>query len=319
MDFAIDQLSAANTSRSKKNALAIETGVLSNSNPQETEFSEGAEVASLDITRLYLKEVRQISLLSAEDELACARLVVKGDEEARKKMIVRNLRLVVKIAYRYKNRGLQLLDLIEEGSLGLMRAVEKFDPERGFRFSTYATWWIKQSVERAIINQSRTIRLPVHVVKELNSYLRIAADLSTKLMRDIDAGDIAAATEKPLAVIEKSLAHNDRAISLDTLGVEEGIVPLNETIADETQLDPFQTLHLVGRVHTIRQWLTRLSARQLEVISRRFGFRGHECGTLEEVGRQIGLTRERVRQIQLEALAKLREIANDQGLDSSAV
>jgi RNA polymerase nonessential primary-like sigma factor len=288
--------------------------------PQEPAIPAGAkETTALDITRLYLNEVRRITLLSRDEELSCSRRAVQGDSSARQTMIERNLRLVVKISNRYGNRGLLSLDLIEEGNLGLIRAVEKFDPERGFRFSTYATWWIKQSIERAIINQSRTIRLPVHVVKELNGYLRTANELNQTLARDADAADIAAALDKPLASVEKVLYCNERVVSLDSMIAEEGMLSLTETVADENQTNPLQCLHLETRDSTMQRWLQRLTERQAEIIARRFGFRGHECGTLEEVGRQIGLTRERVRQIQMEALERLREMAREEGLDSSCL
>ena len=288
--------------------------------PPEPEIPSGAkQTTALDITRLYLNEVRRINLLTRDEELCCSRRAVQGDASARQTMIERNLRLVVKISNRYGNRGLLSLDLIEEGNLGLMRAVEKFDPERGFRFSTYATWWIKQSIERAIINQSRTIRLPVHVVKELNVYLRTANELNKTLARDADAADIAAALEKPLANVEKVLYCNERVVSLDSMVAEEGMLSLTETVADENETNPLLCLHLETRDSTMQRWLQRLTDRQAEIIARRFGFRGHECGTLEEVGRQIGLTRERVRQIQMEALDRLREMARDEGLDSSCL
>ncbi len=291
-----------------------------NVSPQEPEIPAGTkETTALDITRLYLNEVRRINLLTKDEELSCSRRAVQGDPSARQTMIERNLRLVVKISNRYGNRGLLSLDLIEEGNLGLMRAVEKFDPERGFRFSTYATWWIKQSIERAIINQSRTIRLPVHVVKELNVYLRTANELNKTLARDADAADIAAALERPLANVEKVLYCNERVVSLDSMVAEEGMLSLTETVADENETNPLQCLHLETRDSTMQRWLQRLTDRQAEIIARRFGFRGHECGTLEEVGRQIGLTRERVRQIQMEALDRLREMAREEGLDSSCL
>jgi RNA polymerase nonessential primary-like sigma factor len=277
--------------------------------------SEAVEDPVVDITRLYLNEVRSIALFTAEEELHYSRRAVKGDIRAHQAMIERNLRLVVKLSHRYSNRGVLLLDLIEEGNIGLMRAVEKFDPERGFRFSTYATWWIKQSIERAIINQSRTVRLPVHVVKDLNACLRVANELGKSLARDVVTRDIAKEMHRPVVSVDRLLACNDRSVSLEAPAGEDSSHSLNETLADESDSTPFDRLQLQTRMTTIRRWIRRLTSRQREVIARRFGFRGHECGTLEEVGRQIGLTRERVRQIQLEALAQLRQMAQEEGLE----
>src|SRR5690554_5956790 len=170
----------------------------------------------LDATQMYLSEIGFSPLLSAEEEVYFARKALKGDEAARKRMIESNLRLVVKIARRYNNRGLALLDLIEEGNLGLIRAVEKFDPERGFRFSTYATWWIRQTIERAIMNQTRTIRLPIHVVKELNIYLRAARELTQKLDHEATAEEIADYLDKPVENVRKMLKLNERVSSIDS-------------------------------------------------------------------------------------------------------
>ena len=185
---------------------------------KKTEAKEEVEVTSksLDATQLYLGEIGFSPLLTAEEEVLYARRALRGDEAARKRMIESNLRLVVKISRRYSNRGLALLDLIEEGNLGLIRAVEKFDPERGFRFSTYATWWIRQTIERALMNQTRTIRLPIHVVKELNIYLRTARELSQKLDHEPTAEEIATKLDKPVGDVSKMLRLNERVSSVDT-------------------------------------------------------------------------------------------------------
>lgn len=270
---------------------------------------------SLDATQLYLNEIGFSPLLSAEEEVYFSRLALKGDIKARKRMIESNLRLVVKISRRYINRGLTLLDLIEEGNLGLIRAVEKFDPERGFRFSTYATWWIRQTVERAIMNQTRTIRLPIHVVKELNVYLRAARELSQTLDHEPTAEEIAELVKKPADKVHKVLRLNERVASIDIpMGDSEKSVV--ETIADKETSDPEVLLQNTNISGNLDKWLDMLPDKHAEVLSRRFGLRNYEMSTLEEVGTEIGLTRERVRQIQVEALRKLREIVEKNGLTS---
>ncbi len=270
---------------------------------------------TLDATQIYLGEIGFSPLLSAEEEVYFARLALKGDQAARKRMIESNLRLVVKIARRYINRGLALLDLIEEGNLGLIRAVEKFDPERGFRFSTYATWWIRQTIERAIMNQTRTIRLPIHVVKELNIYLRAARELSQKLDHEPTPEEIAAALDKPVEEVRKMLTLNEQITSVDTPVAGASEKQLLDVLADEKELGP----ELELQDQDIRQhlviWLQELNPKQREVLARRFGLLGYEPSTLEDVGHEIGLTRERVRQIQVEALRRLREIVTHQGLN----
>lgn len=274
---------------------------------------------NLDATQLYLNEIGFSPLLTAEEEVYFARKALKGDEASRKRMIESNLRLVVKISRRYVNRGLALLDLIEEGNLGLIRAVEKFDPERGFRFSTYATWWIRQTIERAIMNQTRTIRLPIHVVKELNVYLRAARELTQKLDHEPTADDIATLLEKPVADVEKMLKLNERVTSVDLPmgpGSDKAIV---DSVADLNAADPAELLQDSDLNDSIDAWLGELTEKQREVLARRFGLRGHEISTLEEVGREIGLTRERVRQIQVEALKRLRDIMEKQGLNGDAL
>lgn len=271
---------------------------------------------TLDATQLYLNEIGFSPLLSAEEEVYFSRRALKGEEAARKRMIESNLRLVVKISRRYVNRGLALLDLIEEGNLGLIRAVEKFDPERGFRFSTYATWWIRQTIERAIMNQTRTIRLPIHVVKELNVYLRAARELSQKLDHEPSPQEIANLLEKPTADVEKMLGLNERVNSIDATIGANGDKTLSDTIPDHQASDPMTLLQNSDLNNSIDGWLTELTEKQREVLCRRFGLRGHEINTLEQVGREIGLTRERVRQIQVEALKRLRDIMRAEGLDS---
>ena len=274
---------------------------------------------SLDATQLYLNEIGYSPLLTPEEEVYFARLARKGDEAGRKRMIESNLRLVVKIARRYINRGLTLLDLIEEGNLGLIRAVEKFDPERGFRFSTYATWWIRQTIERAIMNQTRTIRLPIHVVKELNVYLRAARELTQQLDHEPSADEIATMLDKPVDEVKRMLGLNERVASVDTPLGPDSDKSLLDTIADTHVSDPSQLLQESDIKDSIGIWLGELTDKQCEVVSRRFGLRGYETSTLEEVGREIGLTRERVRQIQVEALKRLRVIMETQGLSSESI
>jgi len=269
---------------------------------------------TLDATQLYLNEIGFSPLLTAEEEVYYSRRALKGDEASRQRMIESNLRLVVKIARRYINRGLTLLDLIEEGNLGLIRAVEKFDPERGFRFSTYATWWIRQTIERAIMNQTRTIRLPIHVVKELNVYLRAARELAQKLDHEPSAEEIAQLVNKPVENVERMLGLNERVSSVDTPMGSDSDKSLLDTIPDQESSDPETLLQKTNISGNLDKWLTMLPEKHSEVLARRFGLRGYEMSTLEEVGSEIGLTRERVRQIQVEALRKLREIVEKNGL-----
>ncbi|WP_431026455.1 RNA polymerase sigma factor RpoS [Halomonas sp. H5] len=274
---------------------------------------------SLDATQIYLNEIGFSPLLTPEEEVHYGRLAQAGDPAGRARMIESNLRLVVKIARRYLNRGLSLLDLIEEGNLGLIRAVEKFDPERGFRFSTYATWWIRQTIERALMNQTRTIRLPIHVVKELNIYLRAARELTQKLDHEATPEEIADFLDKPVAMVKKMLGLNERVSSVDYPMGSESDKPLIETLADDNDQGPESWLLDVDVKQHVDDWLAELTDKQMEVVVRRFGLRGHEAATLEEVGEEIGLTRERVRQIQVEALKKLRRVLEKQGLDLDAI
>ena len=278
-------------------------------------FTRDDSQKTMDATQIYLGEIGFSPLLSAEEEVYFSRLALKGDQAARKRMIESNLRLVVKIARRYINRGLALLDLIEEGNLGLIRAVEKFDPERGFRFSTYATWWIRQTIERAIMNQTRTIRLPIHVVKELNIYLRAARELSQKLDHEPTPEEIASALDRPVEEVRKMLKLNEKITSVDTPVAGASEKQLLDVIADEKELGPETELQDEDIRQHLVLWLNELNPKQREVLARRFGLLGYEPSTLEDVGHEIGLTRERVRQIQVEALRRLREIVTHQGLN----
>lgn len=286
----------------------------------EVTFKAGAiPDGQLDATRLYLSEIGFSPLLSAEEEVYYSRMAQRGEEAGRKRMIESNLRLVVKIARRYLNRGLALLDLIEEGNLGLIRAVEKFDPERGFRFSTYATWWIRQTIERAIMNQTRTIRLPIHVVKEINVYLRAARHLAQNLDHEPSPEEIAEMLDKPIEDVKRMMGLNERVTSVDVPMGRDADKSLLDAIPDENNMDPSDLLQDEDIRGNIDLWLSKLSDKQREVVERRFGLHGYDVSTLEQVGAEIGVTRERVRQIQIEALRRLREILESQGYSGDAL
>ena len=282
--------------------------------PRDMEIaSDNIQLGDLDATRIYLSEIGFSPLLTAEEEVYFARKALKGDASARKRMIESNLRLVVKIARRYMNRGLALLDLIEEGNLGLIRAVEKFDPEKGFRFSTYATWWIRQTIERALMNQTRTVRLPIHVVKEINLYQRAARKLAQTLDHEPSPEDVAGMLDIPIEDVKNMLGLNERAASVDTPTGYDSDKSLLDTIPDEQNIDPSLLLQNNDVQRHIETWLGQLSDKQREVVERRFGLHGREAATLEEIGVELGVTRERVRQIQLEAIKRLRQILEREG------
>lgn len=273
----------------------------------------------IDPTQLYLIEIGASPLLSAQEEVHYARLARSGDESARNHMVRCNLRLVVKIARRYLNRGLALLDLVEEGNLGLIRAVEKFDPERGFRFSTYATWWIRQNIERAIMNQTRTIRLPIHIIKELNVYLRKAREITHLLDHEPTFEDIARALDKTPNDVNRLLRLNERTLSVDTPMGDDTEKPLLEALADQQNDGPAEILEDNNIRAQLDECLQLLNEKQRSILARRFGLLGHEAATLEEVGSEVGLTRERVRQIQVEALKALRSIMEEKGIELETI
>ena len=310
-----------------------------------------------DPVRMYLKEIGKVPLLSAEEEIELAKNMEAGavakekiailksreenateeelaeikeeiknlqkdldaGDEAKKRLAEANLRLVVSIAKRYVGRGMLFLDLIQEGNMGLIKAVEKFDYAKGFKFSTYATWWIRQTIERAIMNQTRTIRLPIHIVKELNVYLRTARELSHKLDHEPSAEEIAEQLDKPVDDVSRMLRLNERITSVDTPLGGDSEKALLDILADEKENGPEDTTQDDDMKQSIVKWLFELNAKQREVLARRFGLLGYEAATLEDVGREIGLTRERVRQIQVEGLRRLREILQTQGLNIEAL
>jgi len=265
-----------------------------------------------DPTRLYLNEIGVSPLLTASEEVKFARRIQKGDEVARHRMIESNLRLVVKIARRYINRGLPLLDLIEEGNLGLIHAVKKFDPERGFRFSTYATWWIRQTIERAIMNQSRTVRLPIHVIKEINACIRASRTIRQGQYSHPSAAEIADYLDKDVEDVERLLALHER-VTICSSSSDDERGPL-DSLPARHEAEPAQCAQQ-ERVNAILDaWVFKLSDKQRAVVERRFGLHGQQRLTLEAIGKEIGVTRERVRQIQLDALANLRGMMESHGI-----
>ncbi len=270
--------------------------------------------AELDVTNLYLREIGFHALLTAEEEIALGRGVQAGDEQARQRMIEANLRLVVKVARGYVGRGVPLLDLIEEGNLGLMHAVTKFDPDRGCRFSTYATWWIRQAVERAVINQGRTVRLPIHVARELASYVRAEQALRRELARTPTTREVSERTGFGTEQIAKLRRIRERSVSVDAPLDDTGGHILLDCLDDDRAENPRDCACAEELSALIKGWLQELSPRHREVIEMRFGINGRERLTLEHVGQALGLTRERVRQVQIAAMRRLRRKLNMAGI-----
>ena len=268
----------------------------------------------IDSVQLYLDEIGSTPLLTAAEEILVASASLAGDESARHRMINSNLRLVVMIAKRYTNRGLPLLDLIEEGNLGLMRAVEKFDPERGFRFSTYATWWIRQSIERAIMNQGRTIRLPIHIQKDINTIVRCTRELRSSLRREPSTSEIADVLDRDPGEVSKLLKLSEKITSVDNQLSDDTERSLVDTVSSHVEDNPLSLVDDEKVEGCLEEWLDDLPDRQREILARRFGLMGYEASTLEAVGEVVGLTRERVRQIQIDALARLKRAALRDGL-----
>jgi RNA polymerase nonessential primary-like sigma factor len=269
-----------------------------------------------DVTRIYLSEIGRAGLLTADEEKSLARAARGGCLSSRERMIECNLRLVVKVARAYINRGLPLLDLIEEGNLGLIRAVEKFDPEKGFRFSTYATWWIRQSVERSIMNQCRTVRLPIHVIRELTSYLKTTRKLEQELGRHPAIEEVAKKLNKPSKEVHALFGFNEPA-SFTDVSAMNGNKSVLDNIADDHNPTPENEYAENAASQLLDRWLGLLPKQQRIVVQHRFGLQGQGRRTLEEVGQLLGVTRERVRQVQLAALIRLREISRREGVVES--
>jgi RNA polymerase primary sigma factor len=266
------------------------------------------EDISDDSVRLYLREIGKIPLLSAEEELALAKRVVAGDKSAKDKMAEANMRLVVSIAKRYVGRGLDLLDLIQEGNTGLLRAVEKFDPDKGFKFSTYATWWIRQAITRAIADQARTIRIPVHMVETINKLLRTQRRLTQELNREPTNEEIATAMEIDVDKVEHIMKIKQDISSLDaSIRDDEEDSVLADFIEDEDTISPEDSATSQLLKEQVKQVLSALSEREQKIIKLRFGLEDGKQHTLEEVGQEFSVTRERIRQIEAKALAKLRK------------
>ena len=326
MSELVDMASTGSTTANTNNneSYPYEGGNNSSNLMQEPDVStvnseEAQNSPAVDVTRVYFNELGKSKLLTADEEKIYGKRVLRGDEEARKIMIESNLRLVVKISRRYLNRGLPILDLIEEGNLGLIRAVEKFDPDRGFRFSTYATWWIRQTIERAIMNQTRTIRLPIHIVKEMNIYIKAQRTLTQTLDHEPTAKDIATYLDKPVKVVANMLKLNERVTSVDVPAGKDNDKPLVDSISDDEGYSPDKQLQEEDMKKNVTNWVYQLSDKQREVVCRRYGLCGYENSTLEQVAQELGVTRERVRQIQMDGLKRLKEILDAGGFSFEAI
>lgn len=278
--------------------------------PKDTHQPNGADSPQLtdkSAIKLYMQEIGQISLLTREEEVVLASLIKKGDEEARSKMIKSNLRLVVKIAHDYNNFGLPLLDLISEGNIGLIKAVERFDPKKGGKLSTYAAWWIKQSIKRALANQGKTIRLPMHLIDKISRMRKVSLMLTEKLGREPTEEELALEMEMSIAKLSHLKNVGIRPTSLDApIGDDEG-TKFGELVGDEAADTPFEKLRSKSLRKDLITMVDQLKGREAEIIRLRFGLAGDKPKTLEEVGETFGITRERVRQLQNSALSKIRK------------
>lgn len=284
-----------------------ETEEESDDNEAKADFSDHSD----DAIKLYLKEIQKTKLLTAEEERELARRIAKGEMAARDRMIESNLRLVVKIAKRYMNRGLPFLDLIEEGNMGLIKAVERFKLSKECRFSTYATWWIRQSIERALVNQSRTIRLPVHVSDDINKLIKIGRELQQKLNREPQVKEVAEAMGVEPAYVRRLMVLVKKTYSIEHPMGENSDYSLMDTIEDSSAVDPSGLVEDLEKYNRVSQWLATLSDSEREILSLRFGLEDREPQTLDTIGRKFGVTRERIRQIEAKSLEKLRKIMEE--------
>ncbi len=283
---------------------------------EEKEYQPDDQSSTADAIKLYLKDIQKSQLLSAEQERELAELIAAGDEHARARMIESNLRLVVKIAKRYMNRGLPFLDLIEEGNMGLIKAVEKFKVSKGCRFSTYATWWIRQSIERALVNQSRTIRLPVHVADEINKLVKVNRELVQTLKRDPSTVEIAAALGVGEHQVEKMQVLLRKTYSIEHPMGENDDYSLMDTVEDKNLVDPASTIEDVDLFVHVLELMDDLSETEREILIMRFGLDDSEPQTLDTIGQLFGVTRERIRQIEAKSLATLRKAAQQKLMSS---
>jgi len=276
-------------------------------------FDEEEYVAA-DAIKLYLKEIQKSTLLTAEEERELAGLIAEGDEQARARMIESNLRLVVKIAKRYMNRGLPFLDLIEEGNMGLIKAVEKFKVSKGCRFSTYATWWVRQSIERALVNQSRTIRLPVHVADDINKFVKVSRELVQRLKRDPAIEEIAEAMGVDISYVRRMMILLKKTYSIEHPMGDNNDYSLIDTIEDKNLVDPGTMIEDLDRFSHVLEWMDDLSENEREILALRFGLDDREPQTLDTIGQKFGVTRERIRQIEAKSLVKLRKTLEERVL-----
>ena len=283
---------------------------------EERDAADDYEDFAMDAIKLYLKDIQKTNLLTADEEKALARRIDDGDMAARDKMIESNLRLVVKIAKRYMNRGLPFLDLIEEGNLGLIKAVERFKISKECRFSTYATWWIRQSIERALVNQSRTIRLPVHVSDDINKLIKITRELVRDLNREPQVKEVADVMGVEPAYVRRLMVLLKKTYSIEHPMGENNDYSLIDTIEDTSVVNPLELAEWLNKFHIITDMLATLNDNEKEIIALRFGLDDRDPQTLDTIGRQFGVTRERIRQIEAKSLEKLRLLLAER--DSSA-
>lgn len=293
-------------------AVSLEAQSVEHSHPAPSEHTQPTSAMGL-----YLRDIRKTSLLTADEEKELGRRVQRGDQEARSRMIESNLRLVVMIAKRYVNRGLSFTDLVEEGNVGLVKAVDRFKPSKGCRFSTYGTWWIRQAIERALINQVRTVRVPVHVSDDLSRLNRVEREMHRAFRRAPSDEELEDETGFTLVYIRRLRSLQRRTMSIDQPLDSDGEFTLKDKLEDPHVSDPSEAIHAEKLRHLIRSKLGILDAREQKILTLRFGLRTGEFMTLEKIGRIIGVTRERIRQIQVEALAKLRAAIEEDGIEFS--